>query len=147
MVDTGSVESGRRAVSMGQLGLAALPPPAAHGRSPLRQLPNVSYWDHGLFILDVSDMSRPKVVAHTNTSPAFPHPTHTCLPIPQSLKEHRIMVVADEDVAKLRPSAPSFAWIYDITVEQMPLFIACAGPLLVSDSVGRDNGRRSRPVR
>jgi hypothetical protein len=25
----------------------------------------VSYWHHGLFILDISDMSRPKVVAHT----------------------------------------------------------------------------------
>ena len=34
------------------------------------------------------------------------------------------MVVADEDVAKLRPAAPSFTWIYDITVEQLPLPIA-----------------------
>ena len=34
------------------------------------------------------------------------------------------MVVADEDVAKLRPAAPSFAWIYDITVEQLPVPIA-----------------------
>ena len=28
------------------------------------------------------------------------------------------MVVADEDVAKLRPAAPSFTWIYDITERQ-----------------------------
>jgi hypothetical protein len=34
------------------------------------------------------------------------------------------MVVADEDVAKLRPSAPSFAWIYDITVERVPVPVA-----------------------
>ena len=34
------------------------------------------------------------------------------------------MVVADEDVAKLRPAAPSFSWIYDITAEQLPLPIA-----------------------
>jgi len=84
----------------------------------------VSYWHHGLFILDISDMSRPKVVAHANTSPAFPHPTHTCLPIPQPLKGRNILVVADEDVAKLRPSPPSFAWIYDITVERQPVPIA-----------------------
>jgi hypothetical protein len=32
--------------------------------------------------------------------------------------------VADEDVAKLRPSPPSFAWIYDITIEQLPVPIA-----------------------
>ena len=84
----------------------------------------VSYWHHGLFILDISNMRRPKVVSHTNTTPAFPHPTHTCLPIPQPLKGRNIMVVADEDVAKLRPSAPSFTWIYDITVEQQPVPIA-----------------------
>jgi hypothetical protein len=40
------------------------------------------------------------------------------------LKGRRIMVVADEDVAKLRPAAPSFSWIYDITVEQLPVPIA-----------------------
>ena len=34
-------------------------------------------------------------------------PTHTCLPLPEPLKGGRkIMVVADEDVAKLRPAPP-----------------------------------------
>lgn len=84
----------------------------------------VSYWHHGLFILDIVDMARPKLVSHANNSPAFPHPTHTCLPIPQPLKERKILVVADEDVAKLRPAAPSFTWIYDITAEQQPVPIA-----------------------
>jgi hypothetical protein len=69
-------------------------------------------------------MSRPRPVAGGNTSPAFPHPTHTCLPIPEPLKGRRIMVVADEDVAKLWPAAPAFAWIYDITAEQHPVPIA-----------------------
>ena len=63
----------------------------------------VSYWHHGLFILDISDMAKPKAIAHLNSSPTFPHPTHTCLRIPQKLKGRNIMVVADEDVAKLRP--------------------------------------------
>lgn len=84
----------------------------------------VSYWHHGFFILDISDMSRPKLVSHRNPSPSFVHPTHTCLPIPQDVKGRRIMVVADEDVAKLRPSPPSFAWIYDITDETNPLSIS-----------------------
>src|SRR4029077_16532023 len=57
-------------------------------------------------------------------TPAHPQPTPTCLPIPNPLRGRNIMVVADEDVAKLRPSPPSFAWIYDITVEQTPLPIA-----------------------
>lgn len=84
----------------------------------------VSYWHHGLFILDISDMARPRLVSSMNTSPAHPHPTHTCLPIPQSLRGRRIMVVADEDVAKLRPSPPAFGWVYDITDETQPLPIS-----------------------
>jgi hypothetical protein len=80
----------------------------------------VSYWHHGLFILDISDMSAPKQIAAVNTSPAFPHPTHTCLPMAAPIKGRDIMVVADEDVAKLYPSSPAFTWIYDITQETMP---------------------------
>jgi hypothetical protein len=34
------------------------------------------------------------------------------------------MVVADEDVAKLWPAAPAFAWIYDITNETCPIPIS-----------------------
>jgi hypothetical protein len=84
----------------------------------------VSYWHHGLFILDISDMSRPKLVSAMNSSPAHPHPTHTALPIPGLVKGRKIMVVADEDVAKLRPSPPAFTWIYDITDERQPMPIA-----------------------
>jgi hypothetical protein len=80
----------------------------------------VSYWHHGLFILDISDMARPKLISQANTSPAFPHPTHTCLPYPEPLKGRRVMIVADEDVAKLWPAPPSFTWIYDITEERVP---------------------------
>ena len=84
----------------------------------------VSYWHHGLFILDISDLSKPKAIAALNSSPTFPHPTHTCLRIPQKLKGRDIMVVADEDVAKLRPSPPAFTWVYDITTETQPFPIA-----------------------
>jgi hypothetical protein len=84
----------------------------------------VSYWHHGFFILDIADFARPKLVAGGNTSPAFPHPTHTCLVMPEPLKGRKIMVVADEDVAKLWPAPPSFAWVYDITNEHVPVSIA-----------------------
>jgi len=84
----------------------------------------VSYWHHGMFILNIADMSRPTLVSSLNTSPAFPHPTHTCLPVPRTLKGRSVLVVADEDVAKLWPSAPAFAWIYDVTQERLPVPIA-----------------------
>lgn len=48
----------------------------------------------------------------------------TCLPMPEPLKGRKIMVVADEDVAKLWPAAPAFTWIYDITEERCPIPIA-----------------------
>jgi hypothetical protein len=100
------------------------PAPRCHHPMRLGDRLYVSYWHHGYHILDISDMSKPKRIASGNTSPAFPHPTHTCLPIPQALKGRRVMVVADEDVAKLWPAAPAFAWIYDITNEYCPVPIS-----------------------
>lgn len=99
-------------------------PPRCHHPLRMGDRLYVSYWHHGMFILDISDISKPRAIAHVNTSPSFPHPTHTCLPIPQKLKGRSVMVVADEDVAKLRPHAPAFAWVYDITDETNPLSIS-----------------------
>jgi hypothetical protein len=84
----------------------------------------VSYWHHGFFILDIEDMSKPKLISALNTSSSFPHPTHTALPMPQMIKNRKVMVVADEDVAKLYPSAPAFTWVYDISDERNPLPIS-----------------------
>jgi len=50
------------------------------------------------------------------------------------------MVVADEDVAKLRPSPPSFAWIYDITDERQPL------PIATFDVEGLDQDGAPQPA-
>jgi hypothetical protein len=84
----------------------------------------VSYWHHGIFILDISNLSKPRLVAEGVKSRAFPHPTHTCLPLPKKLKGRSVMIVADEDVAKRAPSAPAFTWIYDITDERNPIPIS-----------------------
>lgn len=99
-------------------------PPRCH--HPIRRGDRlyVSYWHHGFYILDISDMSAPKPVASANTSPVYPHPTHTCLPMAAPVAGRDIMVVADEDVAKLYPAPPAFAWIYDISVETLPTPIA-----------------------
>jgi hypothetical protein len=80
-----------------------------------------SYWLGGFVILDISDLSRPRLVSAYDTSPPFPWPTHTALPIPFDLQHRRILLVADEDVRRTRPSYPAFLWLFDITDETRPV--------------------------
>jgi hypothetical protein len=81
----------------------------------------VSYWHGGFVILDIEDMAKPKHVAGLDWSPPFITPTHTALPVPFSLQGRRVLLVADEDVAKLEPGPPSFLWLVDITDERRPV--------------------------
>src|SRR5207302_5077427 len=46
---------------------------------------------------------------------------HTALPVPFPLQGRRVLLVADEDVAKLEPGPPSFLWLVDITDEKKPV--------------------------
>ncbi len=100
-----------------------LPPRELRCHHPMR-LGNrlyVSYWHGGFYILDIEDMTKPKLISGMDWSPPFPWPTHTCLPIPQNIQGRRIMLVADEDVAKLFDSGPAFMWVVDITDETNPV--------------------------
>lgn len=81
----------------------------------------VSYWHAGWYMLDISDMSKPKLISGMDWSPPFPWPTHTCLPIPFECGGRKIMLVADEDVAKKYRSGPAFLWVVDITDEEHPM--------------------------
>lgn len=80
-----------------------------------------SYWHGGFVILDIDDMTKPKLVSHFNPYPAFPWPTHTCLALPYKLQNRDIMLVASEDAGRARPFYPSFLWVYDITDERQPI--------------------------
>ena len=80
----------------------------------------VSYWHGGFVILDVEELTTPRFVSGLDWSPPFLTPTHTALPVPFPLHGRRVMLVADEDVAKLEPGPPSFLWLVDITDERRP---------------------------
>jgi hypothetical protein len=80
----------------------------------------VSYWHGGFVILDIADMSQPRFVSGLDWSPPFITPTHTAVPVPFPLRGRRVLLVADEDVAKLEPGPPSFLWLVDITDETRP---------------------------
>lgn len=81
----------------------------------------VSYWLAGWAILDISDITKPKLISRMSWQPPFAHPAHTCLPIPFKLKGMDVMVVADEDVAATRESTPAFAWMVNISDEKHPM--------------------------
>jgi hypothetical protein len=80
-----------------------------------------SYWHGGFVILDIDDMSKPKLVSSFNTYPAFPWPTHTCLALPYTIQNRRIMLLASEDAGRARDFYPAFLWVYDITDEAQPV--------------------------
>jgi hypothetical protein len=82
-----------------------------------------SYWQGGLVILDIDDMTKPKFVSGLDWSPPFPWPTHTALRIPFKIKQRDFMLVSDEDVFR-QPDFPqypaSFLWMVDVTDEKHP---------------------------
>jgi hypothetical protein len=86
-----------------------------------------SYWQGGWVILDIEDMSKPKLVSGMDWSPPFPWPSHTCLRIPFKIKGRDFMVVTDEDVFRqedYHPYPASFMWLVDITDEKHPMPIS-----------------------
>ncbi len=99
----------------------------------------VSYWHGGFVILDISDMSKPKLVSHVDWSPPYPSPTHTTLPMPGRLMDRDIMVVTDEEAQKLAPTPQAFLWVVDITEETRPIPIST---FLAPENGESNNGGR-----
>lgn len=84
-----------------------------------------SYWHGGFVILGIEDLAKPRYISGLDWSPPYPCPTHTALPIPQTIMGRRVLVVTDEEVAdRLAPSPNAFLWIVDITDETRPVPIS-----------------------
>ena len=56
-----------------------------------------SCWHGGFWVVDVSDLARPKSVGTYNYHPLFPEPTHTVMPVPQRIRDRRIALAIDEE--------------------------------------------------
>lgn len=80
-----------------------------------------SYWQGGFYILNIDDMSKPKMVSGLDWSPPFGCPTHSCVPIPFEIFGRKFAIVADEDVQRPENVLPAFMWMVDITVEEKPI--------------------------
>jgi hypothetical protein len=56
-----------------------------------------SCWHGGFFIVDISDLARPKTRGSYNYHPLFPEPTHTVVPVPERIGSRRIAIAIDEE--------------------------------------------------
>jgi hypothetical protein len=73
----------------------------------------LGYIDGGMWILDLSDLSKPKPVGHWNPHPPFPGFTHTAMP----LFDRDLLVVSDESVRDKAADWPKLVWIMDMRRE------------------------------
>jgi hypothetical protein len=73
----------------------------------------VAFLDGGAFILDISDMSRPKVVSSWNPHPPYPGFTHTVMP----LFSRDLLLVTDECVRDNGADWPKLSWVLDAREE------------------------------
>lgn len=89
---------------------------------PLRQGNRlyVSYWLGGMFILDIEDMSKPKLISHLKWQPPFHCPIHTALPLPYEIDGRKLMLLAEEDVWRTEAQPAGSLWMMDITDERFP---------------------------
>jgi hypothetical protein len=63
-----------------------------------------SCWHGGFWVVDVTDLARPKGAGAYNYHPLFPEPTHTVMPVPGRIGGRRIAVAIDEEDQALSAS-------------------------------------------
>ena len=81
----------------------------------------IGWIDSGVIILDVSDMSDPKLVSQLDYHPPFPGFTHTVLPI-----FSRDLLVVSEEASQFEhcEDFPKIVWIMDVRLESKPVMIS-----------------------
>ncbi|MFC2007968.1 LVIVD repeat-containing protein [Chloroflexota bacterium] len=86
------------------------------------------YINGGVVILDISDMSRPKMISHVyDQSPFRDSFTHTALP----LFDRNLLIVAQEETQSNCSDLPMLVWVVDIQDENNPRVISsCPTPPL-----------------
>ncbi len=73
----------------------------------------LAYLDGGMFILDISDKSRPKAISSWNPHPPYPGFMHTVLP----LLERDLLIVSDESIKDGAADWPKVTWVVDARQE------------------------------
>jgi hypothetical protein len=80
----------------------------------------VAYEDEGMAILDISNMSSPRLVSRLDLMPPFRGHTHTVLPLPR----RKLLIVAEESVRNHGADGVKMVWVVDVRDETKPVPIA-----------------------
>jgi hypothetical protein len=96
----------------------------------------LAYIDGGIMVLDISDMSRPRLVSRWGNSPPYHGFNHTVLP----LFERGLLVVSDESVKDKAADWPKLVWLLDARDERHLVSIATL-PAPPVDVFGKRGGR------
>jgi hypothetical protein len=80
----------------------------------------VGYLDGGAIILDISDISHPKMISQVDHHPPFAGFTHTVLP----LFDRELLIVTDEAIRHQCADWPKLVWIMDAREESNPVIIS-----------------------
>ena len=96
----------------------------------------LGYLDAGAFVMDISDLTRPKPISQFRNSPPFKGFTHTALP----LFGRNLLVVSDETVMDNAADWPKLVWLVDATDETNLVSIATL-PAPPVDVFKRQGGR------
>lgn len=96
----------------------------------------LGYIDGGIVILDISDMSQPRMISRLDYHPPLPGFTHTVLP----LFSRDLLIVTDEAIRFSGEDWPKLAWVVDASEESNPVIVGSL-PLPPIESYIASGGR------
>jgi hypothetical protein len=95
----------------------------AHNCNVYKQRPDrlyLCYLDGGMYVMDISDKSQPKVISHWTNSPPYTGFTHTAVP----LFDRGLILVTEESTENNALDWPKLVWLLDARDEQHPVSFA-----------------------
>jgi hypothetical protein len=95
----------------------------AHNTNVYPQRPDrcyLGYLDAGMYIMDISDKSKPRPIARWDNSPPYTGFTHTVVP----LFERNLLIVSDESTNDAATDWPKLIWVLDARDESNPVPIS-----------------------
>jgi hypothetical protein len=70
-------------------------------------------WYAGGYVIDISDITKPKTLGSYNYHPPFPEPTHTLMPLPEKIAGRSLALMVDEEHDYIAGQPHAFLWVMD----------------------------------